>query len=101
MCMAADLSHLMGWIKAAELDRATRLIGRVGLPTTPPQDMTPQGFRELMDLDKKVKAGKLRLVLLRSIGEAVLTMDFDEAMLQATLQKFCDAGPSHAFAVSV
>ncbi|MGQ0531055.1 MAG: 3-dehydroquinate synthase, partial [Panacagrimonas sp.] len=101
MCMAADLSHRMGWIKATELERATRLIGRAGLPTTPPPGMTPQGFRELMGLDKKVKAGKLRLVLLRSIGEAVLTADFDEPLLQATLQKFCDAGPSHAFAVSV
>lgn len=101
MCMAADLSHRLGWIKAQELDRATRLLGRVGLPTSPPEGMNPAGFRELMGLDKKVKAGKLRLVLLRSIGEAVLTTDFDEAALHATLDKFCSAGPSHAFAVNV
>lgn len=101
MCMAADLSHRLGWIKAAELDRATRLLGRVGLPTSPPDGMTPEGFRELMGLDKKVKAGKLRLVLLRSIGEAVLSADFDESALDATLQKFCSAGPAHAFAVSI
>ncbi len=101
MCMAADLSHRLGWIKPAELDRATRLLGRVGLPTSPPGGMTPEGFRELMGLDKKVKAGKLRLVLLRSIGEAVLSADFDESALDATLQKFCSAGPAHAFAVSI
>ncbi|MGQ0698780.1 MAG: 3-dehydroquinate synthase [Panacagrimonas sp.] len=101
MCMAVDLSHRMGWIKAVELERATRLIGRVGLPTTPPVGMTPEKFRELMGLDKKVKNGKLRLVLLRNIGEAVLTSDIDDAALQATLEKFCGAGPAHAFAVSV
>jgi len=101
MCMAADLSHRMGWIKAVELERATRLLGRVGLPTSPPDGMTPEGFRDLMGLDKKVKGGKLRLVLLRSIGEAVLTADFDEGALHATLEKFCSAGPAHAFAVSI
>ena len=101
MCMAADLSHRLGWIKAAELERATRLLGRVGLPTSPPDGMTPEGFRDLMGLDKKVKGGKLRLVLLRSIGEAVLTSDFDDSALHATLEKFCNAGPAHAFAVSI
>ncbi len=63
--------------------------------------MTPDGFRDLMGLDKKVKGGKLRLVLLRSIGEAVLTSDFDDSALHATLEKFCNAGPAHAFAVSI
>jgi 3-dehydroquinate synthase len=101
MCMAADLSHRMGWIKAGELERATRLITRVGLPTSPPDGMTPQGFLDLMGHDKKVKGGKLRLVLLRSIGEAVLSADFDDAALHATLEKYCSAGPAHAFAVSI
>lgn len=101
MCMAADLSQRMGWIKAVELERATRLLARVGLPTSPPDGMTPEKFHELMGLDKKVKAGKLRLVLLRSIGEAVLSSDFDESALDATLEKFCSAGPAHAFAVSI
>ena len=55
MCMAADLSHRMGWIKSSDLERVTRLIGRAGLPTTPPDGMTPAGFRDLMGLDKKVR----------------------------------------------
>ena len=101
MCMAADLSHRLGWIKAVELERATRLLGRVGLPTSVPAGMTPKDFRDLMGLDKKVKGGKLRLVLLRSIGEAVLTSEFDESALTATLEKYCSAGPAHAFAVSI
>jgi 3-dehydroquinate synthase len=39
--------------------------------------------------DKKVKAGRLRLVLLRAIGRAEVTADFDPAALRATLGHFC------------
>ncbi|HKY90596.1 MAG TPA: 3-dehydroquinate synthase [Nevskiaceae bacterium] len=99
MCMAADLSHRLGWIKTGDLDRATRLIARIGLPTAPPPGMTPAQFLDLMGLDKKVKAGKLRLVLLRGIGEAVLTTEFDEANLAATLERFCASSAAHQFAM--
>ncbi len=101
MCMAADLSQRMGWIKPFELERATRLLAKVGLPTTPADGMTPNIFHQLMGLDKKVKDGKLRLVLMRGIGEAVLTADFDAAALEATLEAACNSGPAHAFAMSV
>jgi len=33
-----------------------------------------------------VQRGRLRLVLLRAIGEAVVTADFDEAALAAVLE---------------
>jgi 3-dehydroquinate synthase len=39
-----------------------------------------------MAVDKKVKEGRLRLVLLRGIGEAVVTDAFDPALLRATLE---------------
>ena len=51
--------------------------------------MTPQDFRRLMAGDKKVAAGQLRLVLLKQLGEAVLTADFDDAKLGETLAHFC------------
>ncbi|MGQ0621580.1 MAG: 3-dehydroquinate synthase [Panacagrimonas sp.] len=103
LCMAADMSHRLGWIKAAEVERVTRMLAHIGLPTRPPAGMKPADFHELMSQDKKVKAGKLRLVLLRSIGEAVLSADFDESTLDATLEKFCwgfgsDPGPDPAAA---
>jgi 3-dehydroquinate synthase len=41
---------------------------------------------ELMGMDKKVRAGRMRLVLLRAIGEAVLSDSFDKAALNATLE---------------
>lgn len=85
MCMAADMSVRLGWLTEAERDRAKTLIAAAGLPTAPPQGLTREQMLGLMASDKKVLAGKLRLVLLRSLGEAVVTSDFDEKSLLATL----------------
>jgi 3-dehydroquinate synthetase len=38
-----------------------------------------------MSIDKKVKDGKLRFVLLRGIGKAFVTADYPAAALDATL----------------
>ena len=43
---------------------------------------------DLMAVDKKVKQGKLRLVLLRDIGEAVFGSDFYQGLLRETIQDF-------------
>jgi len=51
----------------------------------PPQEMTPAHFMEHMAVDKKVLDGRLRLVLLRQLGEAVVTDDYPYEILQATL----------------
>jgi len=89
LVMAADLSARLGWISMAEAARCQALVARAGLPTTPPAGMTPQDFRRLMAGDKKVAAGQLRLVLLKQLGEAVLTADFDDSKLAETLAHFC------------
>jgi 3-dehydroquinate synthase len=53
--------------------------------------MTIQAFKDLMSVDKKVQAGKLRLVLLKGpLGGCVVTGDFDPAKLDETLQAFCE-----------
>jgi 3-dehydroquinate synthase len=86
MCMAADLSSRLGWLDSDAVRRAHALIGAAGLPIRAPDDLGPQRFRELMALDKKVLGGKIRLVLLRGIGEALVTSDFDQAKLEETLR---------------
>ena len=88
LCMAADLSSRLGWITAADAQRCTQLIDRAGLPTRAPKGMRAQDFRELMQLDKKVASGKLRLVLMRRLGEACVSDDFDASALAATLDHF-------------
>jgi 3-dehydroquinate synthase len=85
LCMAADLSARLGWLAPAELGRTRALIERAGLPTVPPSDLSAERFLELMAVDKKVLDGHLRLVLLRGIGEALVTDQFDPVQLRATL----------------
>jgi len=92
MCMAADLSTRLGWLPAAEAGRVRALIERTGLPSRPPAGLAPSRFLELMWRDKKVKAGRLRLVLLRSIGEAAVTDQFEPRALDATLEHLCRPG---------
>lgn len=89
LVMAADLSARLGWISSNEAARCAALVARAGLPVKPPAGMKPQDFRRLMAGDKKVAAGQLRLVLLKPLGEAVLTADFDDAKLGETLAHFC------------
>ncbi|MBK4988755.1 MULTISPECIES: 3-dehydroquinate synthase [unclassified Pseudomonas] len=83
--MALEMSMRLGWITQAERDRGIRLLRDAGLPVVPPQEMTPAHFMEHMAVDKKVLDGRLRLVLLRQMGEAVVTDDYPKEILQATL----------------
>lgn len=79
-----------GWIDRSLLDRTRALLQAANLPVTPPEGMTAQMFRDLMAVDKKVLAGKLRLVLLKGpLGGCVVTGDFDPAKLDETLAAFC------------
>jgi len=86
MCAAADLSMRQGMLAAADVERAIALVARAGLPVRLPQEITTTRFLELMSVDKKVQAGKLRLILLEAIGMAVVTGHFDIAALQQTIE---------------
>ncbi len=83
--MALEMSYRLGWIQPGERDRAIRLFLAAGLPVVPPEDMLSEHFLEHMAVDKKVLDGRLRLVLLRAIGEAVVTSDFPREVLITTL----------------
>ena len=91
MGMAADLSRRLGWIDLAAQERTSRLIRRAKLPIAPPNELSPERFLELMAVDKKVLDGGLRLVLLRDIGRAVVTGDFDLVQLRNTLNEYTTA----------
>lgn len=86
--MAADLSARLGWITAQDVIRIRELFNRSHLPVTPPTSMSGDEFKSLMAVDKKVLDGNLRLVLLKALGEAVVTADFPVASLNETLQHF-------------
>lgn len=88
MVMAATLSHRLGWLSVTQLERTRDLIARTSLPTSPPPEIGAARFRELMACDKKTIDGKLRLVLLRDIGRAVVTADFDAGTLESLLKEY-------------
>jgi len=92
LVMASELSARLGWLEPHALERVERVLERAGLPTRPPAELAPERLRALMDRDKKVAGGRLRLVLLRGLGDAVVTADFDHAALEATLRARA-AGP--------
>jgi 3-dehydroquinate synthase len=91
MIMAADLSLRHGWLTQADVERSKRLITLAGLPTAPPAEMSAQQFIDLMAVDKKVVDSGLRLVLLKSIGHAVVTADYRPDLLATTLTETLSA----------
>lgn len=80
MVMAAEMSG----IDAADRERLKALLSAAGLPVSPPLTR-PGQLRDAMQLDKKAEAGKLRFVLLRSLGDAYVTADYDSTSLDAVL----------------
>jgi 3-dehydroquinate synthase len=70
MVLALRLSAMRGDITAAEVEELTDMLSQLQLPIEPPANMTAEDFLNLMQRDKKVIDGRLRLVLLRSIGAA-------------------------------
>ena len=89
MLMAAELSRQMGWLTERAVSELTELLNVLGLPTTAPSVMTPENFLSAMALDKKVESGVVRLVLLTSVGEAIVTGDYPSELLMNTFAKFC------------
>jgi len=87
MCMAANLSHRLGWMQRQDVDRIETLVASAGLPVYPP-DIPVEEFLQLMAVDKKVLAGQLRLILLKGVGKAVLTQDFTPEILEDTLRAY-------------
>lgn len=84
MIMAADLSRRLGCLSEADVARARTLILKAGLPAVAP-DLGFDKYLDLMGLDKKVEGGKIRFVLLKALGEAVLSADVPAALLKETI----------------
>jgi len=82
--MAADLSARMGWLKPEDVKRINALLTAANLPLEAPK-LGVEKYLDLMQLDKKVADGKIRLVLQQGIGKSVITSDYDEKKLKETL----------------
>ncbi len=71
MVMALDLSHRLGLVDLAFVERITRLVHRAGLPIVGPV-LGAQRYLELMQVDKKAQAGEIKFVVIDKPGSALV-----------------------------
>ena len=87
--MAAAASKARGWLNDADCERIARLFERAHLPVRiPPADV--DRLLDWMRGDKKVASGKLRLVLLETIGQAAVHPARDDEELQTAITACMD-----------
>jgi 3-dehydroquinate synthase len=84
LLMAADMSARMGTLDASIVERLRRLLLRAGLPVEAPRIGAERAF-DYMRVDKKVQAGRVRLILLEGLGKAVVSGSYPDPALHATL----------------
>jgi len=86
MLIAADFSCRLGLIDAAIKRRIHDVVARAGLPTKAPKIGATRALA-LMQMDKKVLAGAVRLVLLEKLGRAVVIGQYPQSELEAALNE--------------
>mgnify|MGYP001217451016 CR=1 FL=1 len=86
MVMAADLSVRLGMLEQRSAGKIRAVLEEnFGMPVIPPADITVDRYLDLMASDKKAELGKIRFILMKAIGDAVITGDVDGEALSATL----------------
>ena len=86
MVMAASMSERMGMLSQEDKKDITSLLESVNLPTKKP-DLNINDFLESMKRDKKVQDGEIRLILLESIGKAIISNDYPNETLMKTISE--------------
>ena len=84
MVMAASMAERMGMLSKDDKTEITNLLESVNLPTKKP-DLNNNDFLESMKRDKKVQDGEIRLILLESIGRAIISNDYPNEILMETI----------------
>lgn len=97
--MAASLSFLSGWLSASDLARMRQVFEICALPIYGPKldddvNANVEKYLALMQLDKKVQDGNIRLILQTAIGTAIQTSDYDKELLEQVLAA-CDPSSSY------
>ena len=74
---AANLSRRLGYIDSSQVDRISNTLEAHGLPVKLKSPLKKENLLSAMRKDKKVRAGRLRFVVLHRIGEAVTEDEVD------------------------
>jgi len=82
LILAARLSVELGWIEAGETERVETLLRRYNLPVALFKPLDENALMEVMLRDKKVRQGRIRLVAMREIGEAVTVDSVPEKLIR-------------------
>ncbi len=96
MVMAAHLSHRLGFVNQAYVDRLSALIAAAGLPTSGPVLVNSRGdasadiYLGHMRVDKKAEGGQVKFVLVNSDGQARLAAA-EDAVVREVLGATCEA----------
>ena len=86
--MAAYMSCRMDMITEDELNKIDMAMIYIGASTSFDSNIYGPQFLNAMRQDKKVKDGKIQLVLLRNIGEAFVTSDYPQDLLESIVQDY-------------
>ncbi|WP_026376907.1 3-dehydroquinate synthase [Aestuariibacter salexigens] len=85
MVIACQVAEQKAWLSASETRRVSTLLAQFNLPVEGPVDMSSDDYIRHMRHDKKVLRGKIRFILPKSIGQAVVTDDVDDTLLANVL----------------
>lgn len=87
MVVASRLSELRAdyAFDSASTARLVSFLRAFDLPVTIPESMSFERFMELMARDKKAEYGKIKLILLKSLGEAVISSDSSPEFIREAL----------------
>ena len=85
MSIAARISAGRGAISPGTVSALEGFLQSFSLPTKAPEGMGITAFLSAMQGDKKVQAGRIRYVLLESLGKACVTSDLEESEIALNL----------------
>ena len=89
MLAAGRISNKLGILHGDELDRIEKVIQRAGLPTKVP-NLEVKRLVQAMEFDKKMVRGKVKFILLRSLGSAFISNEVIPTLIEQVLVEWIE-----------
>ena len=89
MVMAAKLSMDEGHLSHEDAIRVENILSKANLPIAIKKSIDSEALIEAMSLDKKSIDGKIRLVLLKALGDSYLTDSYSKENFNGVVNHFC------------
>ncbi len=85
LVLAVDLSIRLGWINQSIGDRVRKILMSADLPINLPSEISVDQLIAAMNKDKKKEAEAIKFVLLKEIGQPILSANLDQSLLERIL----------------